>query len=171
MGIQDLAARIAAAKASKAGNYIKPGKYVFEIQKLIADKMRGGNMFVVEMTVVSAQQTDPAYSPNVVGSSVSYVVNMDKDSGMGNVKSFIMAVLDVPETEVTAEAVVELLGPSEPLRFARIADEAFNRPMRSKPNEMFTNHRWEYIQLTPEECGRIAAAREEERKRKEEAKK
>jgi len=157
--IEELAAKAANAKANQNGNFIKPGKYLFEIQKLIAEKKHKGNMFIVEFKVLESAQTDPKHSPNPAGSSASYVVNLDNDSGPGNMKAFIMAVLEEPECNVTTDAIVEVLSASQPLRGLRVRDEAYEKPMRSKPGEMFTYHRWEAVPLTDEDLKAMAQAR------------
>lgn len=156
--IENLAAKAAMAKATQGGNFIKPGGYLFEIQKLIADQKRGGNMFIVEFKVLEATKTDPTVDPNPVGSSCSYVVNLDKDSGPGDMKKFIMVALDEPEDQITTEAIVEVLKPEQPLQFFTIRDEAYQKPKKSKPTEMFTHHNWQNVPVDAEALKKIQAA-------------
>lgn len=144
MGISAaMAARIAGSKASSTGNFLKPGDYLLEVQKMLekADARKGA-AFICEFIVIEAMKTDETVTPNVVGSQASYVVNLTQDSGPGNVKAFLMVLLDVPEDQVTGESIVEALSDQQPFRFFRVRDSAFQKPQRSDPSKMFTYHKW-----------------------------
>lgn len=173
---------IAKSKASKGGNFIRAGKYLFEIQNVSAEKCFGGDMFIVEFVVLEAVKTgekDRAgkeIEPNPVGSSCSYVVNLGKVAGPGNAKSFAMALFDEPEEAITVEALEELCAPAsfdkdgnpvgQPCRFLQLRDEAFNRAQRGDASKDFTKHRWEHVAPTPEFLAQVSQRRIAERKAK-----
>ena len=155
-----IAALIAKSKASQGGNYIKPGKYTFEIGVVIAEEKRLGPMWITEFTVLESAKTDPAIEPNAVGSTCSLAVNLSKDAGPGNAKSFCMGAYGVAsEDEITEEVLEETAGPAQPLRYMKIKCEAYNKPIRSKPGQVFTACKWEYVAPTDAELQAIAARR------------
>lgn len=171
---------IAKSKANKGGNHIRPGRYLFEVQEVTAQKCFGGNMFIVELLVLEAQKTGEKdrkgneYEPNAVGSTCSLVVNLDQVSGPGNAKAFAMAVFDEPEEGITVEALEELCSPKgfdkegqptgQPCRFLQIRDEAFVVPQRGDPSKDFTKHRWEHVAPTAEFLAEVKQRRIAERK-------
>ena len=102
-GASSIWSQIAAASEFKSGNYIKPGRYVFSVSKLLVEKKRKGVCFIAEMDVLSAQATEPGKDPNTEGSKASFVVNLTtNENGAGNVKGFIKAL-----TGLTDEAFSE----------------------------------------------------------------
>jgi hypothetical protein len=152
-----MAARIAGSKASMSGNFLKPGNYLLEVQKMLekADARKGA-AFISEFIVLEATKTDETVTPNAVGSQASYVVNLTQDSGPGNVKAFLMVLLDVPEDQVTAESISEALSDQQPFRFFRVKDSAFQKPQRQDPSKMFTYHRWEKFEADYTDEGLLA---------------
>lgn len=159
--MEELAAKVAASKASRSGNIIRPGKYLWEIQKVIAGKKHNGNMFIVEMIALESTRTEPDKDPNPVGSAASYVVNLDKDSGPGDMKSFIMAVLDLPEAQVTSKEILEVLAAEDTLAYLKVRDEAWEKPQKNNPAKMFTHHRWEHVEPSVEELTAVMKRRAE----------
>jgi hypothetical protein len=146
MGVSEaIAKQIAASKATKSGNFVKVGKYLFEVKAITAEKKFKGDMFIAEMKVLEATQTDAKHTPNPVGSEASYIVNLGQLSGPGNVKAFIMALFNVPEEQVTAEVIGELCSDKNPAKGMKIRDEAFEKPQKNDPSKMFTYHRWEHV--------------------------
>lgn len=155
--------KIAKSKASAGGNIIKDGKYLFCIHNLLIDAKFNGNMFIAEMEVIEAHQLLDDVEPNKVGTTASYVVNLDKNqSAGGNAKALVLALLNAKEDETSEEDFVEslqtLVSKGQPARGMLIADETFRKPIRSGPNagKPFTAHRWQYVEQTAEQ---IAARR------------
>ena len=59
-----IAAKIAGARTTGGGNYIKDGRYTFIVEKVICEKKFAGNFFIVEFFVkdaaaVSGEQPNP----------------------------------------------------------------------------------------------------------------
>lgn len=160
MGISAaMAARIAGSKASSTGNFLKPGDYVLEVQKMLekADARKGA-AFICEFLVLEATKTDETVTPNPVGTQASYVVNLTQDSGPGNVKAFLMVLLDAPEADVTGQSIEEALSDAQPFRFFRVRDSAFQKPQRNDPKKMFTYHKWAKFEADYTDEGLLALA-------------
>ena len=151
-----IAEQIAQSKASTGGNYIKPGKYLFEIGLCLAEKKFGGNMWITELVVLESLKTDPAKDPNGVGTSCSFVTNLDKAAGPGNAKAFCMAAYNVEEEEINVDVLEETAGAAQPLKFMRIRCEAYDKPVRSKPGSVFTATKWEHVAPTDADLKAIA---------------
>jgi hypothetical protein len=94
--------KIGEAKFSEGGIYILPGVYLLEIQELKAIKTRTQkDAYVAEFKVL--ESTNPERLP---GSTCSWMVTMDKEPAMGNIKQFLSAVLKV-EMDAIDESVAE----------------------------------------------------------------
>ena len=152
---KDIAERIAAAKGSKTGNWIRDGRYLFEIVSLSAAKTFKGVMFIAEMKTVEAVKTSATVEPNAVDSSVSYCVNLDDKLSLGvnNVKTFLSELTGEPPESISAEDICEMAptdahgNPAQPQPLAgkRIRDEAFSRPQQGNSAKFFTHHMWEHV--------------------------
>jgi hypothetical protein len=163
MGLEDIAARIAGAKANKSGQWIQPGRYLFEVQKLLAERKTGGDMFIAELLILESTSTGQIdrsgkpYVPNAAGTTVGFVVPIDaKGYGDGNVKSFLMALFNAKEEEITTQVILQMTGTEkapgpQPARFFQIRDEAFTKPQRAKPDKDFTHHMWNHVAFTAEQ--------------------
>lgn len=133
--------KITKATATKGGNNIKDGNYLYFVEKLSYDE-RGysGATFVAEFRVVEAASngaTDEPKKgmpgkptiPNTVGSSCSMVCLLDKfDNAGGNVKAFLLGVLSplgYVEDEITEELILELSGDGNPLRGLAVRNETY----------------------------------------------
>jgi hypothetical protein len=172
--------KIAKAKASKNGNYVRPGKYLFEVQKVDVFDGYNGTMFLAELIVLESSSTGArdragnVITPNPVGSWCSYVVNLGNECGPGNAKAFVMALFNEPEEEVTSEVLAELCSVDEfkggectregqPARFLTIRDEVFDKPQKKKPDQYVTVHRWEHVAPTEAQLKMIGERRAAER--------
>lgn len=141
-----MAALIAASKASEGSNFIRPGKYLFEIGDTQFGKKFKGNMWITEMAkVLEAEATDEDFQPNAVGSTCAYITNLDKAAGPGNVKAFCAAAFNVPPEEITAEVLLEVASEEQPLKYLKIRCEAYNKPIVSRPGEVFTATKWTHV--------------------------
>jgi len=169
-----LLARIAKAQASIGGNIIRDGIYKFVITKMVHEQKFNGNMFIVEFKVLESQsypdivdeKTGKPVTANAVGTTCSYVLNLDKNiAALGNAKSFVMALvgetdegsIDEEDFQQTLEA---LLSKDQPARGMAIGDETFRKPIQKGPNagKPFTGHRWKHIEESEDQ---IAARRSE----------
>lgn len=160
-----LMARIAKAKTFAGGNIIKDGKYTFTVLRLFINNGHKGNCFIAEMRVDSAEQVNPKVVPNPVGSTASYVLNLDKnESAPGNCKAYVLALLGAKEEEVStdelAATIEELVDEkTNPARGMRIKDETFSKIIQKGANagKDFTGHRWEYVPQTAEQIAKQRA--------------
>lgn len=154
-----LAAKVAGARASAGGNYIKPGKYEFSILKLMCEEKFGGNFFIFELRVDKSEPVLSGVEPNKVGTFCSYVGNLDTNKAApGNAKQFIMALLgEEDESAISADDFAntfdKLTAKDNPAFGLRIADETFEGTIRGGPNagKPITKHRWAFIETTDEQ--------------------
>ena len=177
--------KIATSRASKGGNHIKDGKYRFLVKKVLQEKKEDGEMFIVELQVVTSEnvpgQFEKAGKPvwpgiegavevkaNPVGSSPSYVLNLDSNKSAGNnAKAFVLALydgedFDEEDEEAVAdfvETVDELVGEMQPARGMLIDDETFRKKIKGGKNagEPFVGHNWTHVPQTPEEIAQRRA--------------
>jgi hypothetical protein len=164
--------KIANSRASMGGNRITDGKYLFLIKKMLIEAKFDGTMFIVEFKVLAAEGILPDVQPNKVGTTASYVVNLDKNiSAGGNAKAFVLGLLGYKEDEVAPADVeatlADLTDTAQPARGMLIADETYRKPIRSGPNagKPFTAHRWTYVgQNAPEEVAKRRAELDAEEK-------
>jgi hypothetical protein len=100
---------------------IVPGRYVFEIQalKMIRSRTKG-SMFIAEFRVAEALGTNA----NEVGSLCSWIVKMSLDNAKGNIKGFVAALLNEPNTNVTSAMCEDLVAPDQIARGRKIRGDA-----------------------------------------------
>lgn len=173
----DVFAQIANSKASGGGTYINDGKYLFEIRRLILEKMHTGICFVAELIVRESEPVEvPAdlqkpteigkpILPNKVGAEVSVVFNMTKqESAAGNAKALLLAIDGTPESDVDpaqfAAMIKRTCSKEQPFRGALVRDVTFRKPIQKGPNagKPFTGHKWATVEQTiPEIQARRAA--------------
>lgn len=152
---RDVFKKIAQAKATgSGGNQIRDGRYEFTILKLLMEQKFTGMCFIAEFLVDAAQATEPGVETNPVGSTCGYVVNLDgngKQSAPGNIKAFVLALLDKKDEDVTADDVADVLeklvSAAQPARGMRIGDETFRKTIQKGANagKPFTAHRWKHV--------------------------
>ena len=104
--------KIIDAKATHGGNHIRDGIYIFTILSMTLEAKQGGNMFIVEFHVdesesypdISDDKTGKPVLANAAGTTCSWVLNLDKNqSAGGNIKQFVMALLDETQESVDTE--------------------------------------------------------------------
>lgn len=149
---QALLKKIAEAKATAGGNLIRDGLYVFVIRKLILDQKFKGTCFIAELEVVESAVAVEGVEPNKPGSACSYVLNLDTNvSAPGNMKQFVLALLDLPEDSTPAEKLMKeigkLVGDDQPARGRLIGDETYRKTIQTGKNagQPFTGHRWTHV--------------------------
>lgn len=129
-------AKVNEARATEGGRYFEPGNYVVLINRIKHGETRKGvDFFVVETKVL---ESDCAAIP--AGSECSWMVTLDKDAALGNIKSFAMAATGCADNEVDEAGILELVSDRQPLAGQVMRVEAFNKPTRDgKP---FTRVKW-----------------------------
>jgi hypothetical protein len=108
--MQDILKKISEASATKGGNDFRKGKYRLTLQRCSLQKARKGDALIIpEFRVKTAEKTDQGVEPNAVGSSARFIWNITKhDAAAGNVKTFVLALVGMEESQVTAEQVQHL---------------------------------------------------------------
>jgi len=97
MGIFD---GIGSAQYYEGGKYVAPGLYLAEIQRVKQSKTRNGRpFFVVEMKVI--ESSNPKEHP--LSTDMSWMVMLDQDAALGNIKHFLSVAGDIPINEVSKE--------------------------------------------------------------------
>jgi hypothetical protein len=141
------------------GNYVQPGDYVFQIQRVLVKKSedpakKGAEMYIVELLTIESKQTDEERKPNAVGSRPSWIVKLTgtyEDLAMGNVKNFLLAAFgslaeaggeDHPDDEDVDEEMSDYsVSEENPLAGVFVVAHAFNKPTRAKTD--FTRVNWD----------------------------
>lgn len=112
---------ITTAKARVDANYIRPGSYWLQINKLRLDKSRKDQVFLaVEMTVIHCFDERIADQPpgrrgHISGESVTHMMMKKHDSFLGNVKAMLVAILGIPADQITEAEAAMVCGDSQPL--------------------------------------------------------
>jgi len=136
-------AGIKAESATKSGRYIQPGQHVLtvrEIKLFESSQKKGKWFFCVEADVDEYTAEDEA-APYGSGSVVSWLVNMEQPSALGNVKGFAMALLpDTPEEDLDETAMEQLVSPEQPAAGIRVKADAVN--IKTRAGNDFTKVNW-----------------------------
>lgn len=125
------------AKYSEGGIYIVPGVYRVKVLKVLYKKLRSGkDAFIVEVEVVDS--TNPERLP---GSQMSWMVTLDKEPALGNIKQFIAELFGCDMSAVQeqhVEALIDEIKNPGAGKFIRCA--AVN--IKTKANRDFTKVKW-----------------------------
>jgi hypothetical protein len=128
---------IEGARVSEGGVYFKPGAYKARILSVKALKDRKGvGTFVVECELLESSE---AALPK--GTVCSWVVKLDKEPALGNIKSFAAAANGVQPKEVTAKAIELIVSAGNPLRDTVMKVSASN--IKTKSGSDFTKVTWQ----------------------------
>jgi hypothetical protein len=136
-------AGITKESATRSGRYIQPGRHILtvrEIKLFESSQKKGRWFFCVEADVDEyvPEVESPTYS---TGSVVSWLVNMEQPSALGNVKGFAMALLpDTPEEDLDETAMEQLVGPEQPAAGIRVVADAVN--IKTRAGNDFTKVNW-----------------------------
>lgn len=127
---------IEGARVSEGGVYFKPGVYKARILAVKALKDRKGvGTFVVECELLeSSEATLPA------GTIASWVVKLDKEPALGNIKSFAAAANNCGAKDVTAKAIELIVSEGNPLKDTILKVSAQN--IKTKSGNDFTKVTW-----------------------------
>jgi hypothetical protein len=103
--------------------------------------LRSGITFIAELEVVQTNNEEWKE-----GDSCSWIrsITNHKEMALGDIKAFLAACANVKEEEVDNAGAEEAVGESQPFAGKLIACEAFDRPMKKDPTQMFTHTRWSY---------------------------
>ncbi|MBL4769462.1 MAG: hypothetical protein JKY94_17450 [Rhodobacteraceae bacterium] len=138
MGIFD---GIKGAKASNDSNYITPGDYYLQIDRVKEGETRAKVPFVVfEMTVLfvnkEAANEDGQRVSNEAGESVSWLLMSGNDMFLPNLKTAIMALMGCAEADVDKESCEQLTSDKQP--FAGMITRIKAREITTKAGNPFT---------------------------------
>lgn len=124
--------KIGEAKYSEGGNYLKPGVYRLKTNACKYIKTRTAkDAFVVEFEVLASNNPDCS-----VGSLVSWMVTLDKEPALGNIKQFAMSVLACDEDKITEQAIEFMVSEANPCKDKPVRACAVN--IMTKANRPFT---------------------------------
>jgi hypothetical protein len=127
---------ISEAKFSEGGTYVLPGVYRFKVLACKHIKMRTGKeAFVVELEVM--ESTNPERMP---GSTCSWMVTLDKEPALGNVKQFITTACACKDDQVNEAAVLLIVSEQNPLKGTVLRAAATN--IKTKAGRDFTKVKW-----------------------------
>jgi hypothetical protein len=134
MGIFD---GIEKAEYFEGGKYVSPGLYLAKIDKVKQAMTRKKRpFFVVEMTVL--ETSNPKDHP--VNDGMSWMVMLDQDAALGNVKHFISVASDTPLDQVQASDAEDACGEDNPLSGVTLRISATN--IKTKADKDFTKCRF-----------------------------
>jgi hypothetical protein len=104
------------SKFSEGGNYITPGVYRLEINKVFGLRSRTNkDLFGVEFLVLEKN----AESKHKIGEQVSWMLNLANEPTLGNIKQFIQSVAGDPNADVTETDVEKILN-EDPSKFGGV---------------------------------------------------
>jgi hypothetical protein len=127
---------ISEAKYSEGGVYVLPGRYRFKVLgcKHITTRKKQ-EAFVVELEVMESTNVE-----RPVGSLCSWMVTLDKEPALGNIKAFICVAVPCAEEQVNEQAVHLIIGEGQPLKNRIVRAVATN--ITTKAGRDFTKVKW-----------------------------
>jgi hypothetical protein len=128
---------IEGARVSEGGVYFKPGAFRARILavKALKDRKQVGT-FVVECELL--ESSEPSLPRGTV---CSWVVKLDKEPALGNIKAFAAAATGVQPKEVTAKAIELIVSEGNPLKDVTMKVSASN--IKTKSGSDFTKVTWQ----------------------------
>ena len=133
------------AKGRANSNYVRGGHYWANITLVKADANRTGDEFVaIEMQIVKVVD-DYEGKGHRLNEEVTHMLMTRHDSFMGNIKSFISKVLDIPQADVDEDAAEAVVAADQPL--ANTVCEFRAREVMTKKNTPFTQI--DYVREVP----------------------
>ncbi len=130
------------AQYFERGNYVKPGRYSVEVLKVKEGNMRppkSTGFFVVELKVL--ETTDAKEHP--LKSTMTWMCTADKDAFLGNVKHFVGAAGNLPDTDVTLEMCKMAVGEDNPLAGVYLQVDAVG--IKTREGKDFTKVKFTYL--------------------------
>lgn len=128
--------KVQEAKYSEGGIYVLPGVYRFRVLACKHINMRSGKeAFVVELEVLESNNAE-----RQVGSQCSWMVTLDKEPALGNVKQFVTTALGVADNQINEEVMLLIVGEGNPLKGKILRCSAVT--IQTKANRDFTKVKW-----------------------------
>ena len=148
-------AKIAAAKASSKGDYIKGGRGQ-AVVLMCQGKETGANSvptFIAEVKILTSEQKlDQMFEGKqtqapATGSVYGWVQQFDKKPAEGATKAFILKLLGFQESEVTGDEFIQtmeqLVGSAQPARGMLINFDTYEHTTKDKRKMMLV--RWDHV--------------------------
>jgi len=134
MGIFD---GIGKAQYFEGGKYVNPGLYLAEIARVKQAKTRNGRpFFVVELKVLESSNI----KEHPVATDMSWMVMLDQDAALGNIKHFLSVAGEIPLGEVKESDAEEAVAEDNPLGGVKVRLMAVN--IKTKAGKDFTKVRF-----------------------------
>jgi len=124
------------AKVSQGGVYLKPGVYKTKVVACKSGTTRAGvGFFVVELEAL--ESNNPELPP---GTICSWMVTLDKEPALGNIKSFLAVVNNISEKQIDEDGVDLVCSAANPLAGKVLKASAVN--IKTKAGKDFTKVTW-----------------------------
>jgi len=134
MGIFD---NIGNAQYFEGGKYVSPGLYLAEVVKVKQAATRQKRpFFVVEMKVKESSNL----KEHPIGTDMSWMVMLDQDAALGNIKHFISVASETPINEVQAADAEDACSEGNPLAGVTVRVMAVN--IKTRAQKDFTKVRF-----------------------------
>ena len=134
MGIFD---GIGNAQYFESGKYVSPGLYKTVIQKVKQASTRQKRpFFVVEMKVLESSNL----KEHPIGTDMSWMVMLDQDAALGNIKHFVSVASETPINEVQAADAEDACSEGNPLAGVTVRVMAVN--IKTRAQKDFTKVRF-----------------------------
>ena len=146
--------KINEATYSDGGVYVLPGVYRFKIRNVLYKRTRQQkDAFIAEFEVL--ESTNPE---RPVGSTCSWMVTLDKEPALGNIKQFLAEAMGQPMVAITEQVVEAVISAGNPLGAKGVCVRASAVNIKTKRNTDFTK-----VKFIRDSAG-AAAAEDEFRK-------
>ena len=130
MGIFD---GIENAEHFAGGKYIQPGLYLAEVVKVKQAMTRNKRPFyVVELKVLESSNL----KDHPLGTNMSWMVMLDQDAALGNIKHFVSVASETPVKEVQASDAEDSCSEENPLQGVKLRAMAVN--IKTRADKDFT---------------------------------
>ena len=137
----DIFADVEKATAYGSSQYIEPGDFVFEVERLILKPSDRDSrvFFIAELKTVESSREDTP-----VGSTRSEIIDLSrKETGPSNVKAFALALgPDLSEDDINKEDLAALVSDDQPAAGVKVKCEAWM--ITTRKGNPFTKKRWAY---------------------------
>lgn len=106
---------------SRDSSFLRAGRYLVRLESLKFNTTRKGRqnavlkMLIVAVLDPSAAATVPQ-GPHRIGDRADWMLMADNDMSAPNLKAALMAITEVPDTEITDEVLEQMAGPLQPLQ-------------------------------------------------------
>jgi len=134
MGIFD---KINEADYFEGGKYFTPGLYKVAVLRVKQGKTRKGRPFFVVETKI---QESSNLKEHPIDTDASWMVMLDQDAALGNVKHFISVASDTPINQVQAADAEDACSESNPLAGIELRAMAVN--IKTRADKDFTKMKW-----------------------------